>query len=142
MSNLVYYLSFLSEEGFLFPEELPENYYAPGLFIIEQNQTHEFGFRYTFDAMDNGTRVSLSMVRANENDRNSTLYVVKTEYYGSFWFNLELINPHIKYKGKKQELLNHNNLGIALTTDSNKLERICHDFNFYFIGNTLRESNL
>lgn len=142
MSNIVYYLSFLAEDSFLFPQELPENYYAPGLFIIEQNQTNEFNFRYTFDAMDNGKRVSLSMTRANENDRSSTLYVVKTEHYGSFWFNFELINPHIKYTGNKQELLNHNNFGIALTTDSNKLERICHDFNFYFIGDTLRESNL
>lgn len=143
MNNIVYYLSFYSEQpGFLFPDELPKNYYSPGLFIIEPGSDGRFSSGYTFDAMDNGRRISLKMVRANEGDPNSTLYVVRTKHYGSFWFNLERINQRFRYIGNKQQLLNHNPLGVAMAADSVKLERVCHNFNFYFIGSTLRENDL
>nr|HMN23967.1 hypothetical protein [Ignavibacteriaceae bacterium] len=63
-------------------------------------------------------------------------------HYGSFGFNLVFIKPDIVYKGKREQLLNHKPLGIAITADSEKLERVCHDFDFYFIGNTLNEKDL
>jgi hypothetical protein len=143
MNNIVYYLSFYIEiSGFLFPEELPKNYYAPGLFLIEMDNDRRFSYGYTFDAMDNGRRISLIMIRADEGDQDSKLYVVKTLHYGSFWFNLEKINPNLVYKGSKEQLLNHNEFRVAKSTDSGKLERVCHNFDFYFIGSTLREDDL
>ena len=143
MNRTVYYLSFHSQQGgFLFPDELPPNYYSPGLFLIEPEKNGDYPYAYTFDAMDNGTRVSLKLIRAAEDNPRSTLYVVKTKHYGSFWFNLELINPSFRYLGSRQQLANHNDFSIAMTTDSSKLERVCHKFKFYFIGSTLREADL
>lgn len=143
MNTIVYYLSYYSEQqGFLFPNELPKNYYSPGLFLVEPNENGTFSYRYTFDAMDNGNRISLKLTRANEGDPNSTLYVVRTKNYGSFWFNLESINQRIRYIGRNPKLGNHNPMAVAMTTDSDKLERVCKNYNFYFIGSTLNEEHL
>lgn len=143
MKAIVYYLSYYSEQqGFLFPNELPNNYYSPGLFIVEASDNGTFYYEYTFDAMDNGNRISLKLSRANEGDPSSTLYVVRTKNYGSFWFNLESINQLIRYIGRNPKLGNHNYMAVAVTTDSDKLERVCKNYNFYFIGSTLNEENL
>lgn len=143
MSALVYYLSFYSEQfGFLFPNELPKNYYSPGLFLVEPGGNGTFSNGYTFDAMDNGSRISLKLIRANEDNPSSTLYVVRTKHYGSFWFNLEHINQNIRYIGRNPKLVNHNPMAVAMTTDPDKLERVCKNCNFYFIGSTLAENDL
>lgn len=142
MNSLVYYLSFYGAPGdFLFPDELPTNYYSPGLFLVEPTSSGNYSYNYLFDAMDNGKRISLTLFRANENDQRSTLYVVKTKNYGSFWFNLEKINPNIRYIGRDPQLKNHENFSIVIPTDSDKLERVCKNFDFYFIGSTLREAD-
>ncbi|WP_447077849.1 hypothetical protein [Shewanella algae] len=142
MNNLVYYLSFFSQGGgFLFPDELPPNYYSPGLFLIEPTSNGEYPYAFSFDAMDNGRRVTLKLVRVDEDNPRATLYVVRTEHYGSFWFNLEQISPSLPYLGRRPQLKNTSGFGIAITTDSGKLERICHKFDFYFIGSTLREED-
>jgi hypothetical protein len=140
MNGIVYYLSFFSEQaGFVFPDELPKNYYSPGLFLILPEQDGIYTNSYTFDAMDNGRRVSLSLVRANEGNPQSTLYVVKTKNYGSFWFDLREINQRFRYIGNRSQLFNHRDFSSVLSTDTDKLERACKNFNFYFIGSTLRE---
>ncbi|WP_158900131.1 hypothetical protein [Burkholderia sp. L27(2015)] len=136
----VYYLSFYPPyDGFLFPDELPPTYYAPGLFLVEETGDGLLPYSYEFEAMDNGQRVTLTMVRNNEGDVNSNLYVVKTKYYGSFWFSIERLNPRLKYLGKRLALSAHRALSVAVTRDANKLERTCERFDFYFIGTTLRE---
>lgn len=143
MNNRVYYLSFFSEGGgFLFPDELPKNYYSPGLFLIESDRSGKYSYAFSFDAMDNGKRVSLKLERANEGDPRSTLYVVRTKHYGSFWFKLEDINPSLGYLGVKLKLKNNHSFSVAISKDSEKLERVCRNFDFYFIGSTLCEKDL
>lgn len=143
MNAIVYYLSFYGEQsGFLFPNELPKNYYSPGLFLVEPEGDGTFAYGYAFDAMDNGNRISLKLTRAYEGNPSSALYVVRTKHYGSFWFNLENINPSIRYIGGNPKLANHNPMAVAMTTDPDKLERVCKNYNFYFIGSTLAEKDL
>lgn len=143
MNSEVYYLSFFSEkQGFLFPDELPQNYYSPGLFLITPEENGAYAYSYAFDAMDNGSRTSLSLVRAEEGSPQSTRYVVRTKYYGSFWFDLREINPRFRYVGSRQQLSQHRDFRIVLSSDTDKLERVCKKFNFYFIGSTLREHDL
>ncbi|MGP5546435.1 hypothetical protein [Psychrobacter alimentarius] len=143
MNNRVYYLSFFSEiGGFLFPDELPKNYYSPGLFLIESDRNGKYPYAFSFDAMDNGKRVSLKLEKANEDDPRSTLYVVRTTHYGSFWFKLEDINPSLGYLGVKFKLKDNHSFSIAISKDSEKLERVCRNFDFYFIGSTLCEEDL
>lgn len=140
MNYAVYYLCFLSEQsGFLFPDELPQNYYSPGLFLVTPEESGTYAYSYTFDAMDNGRRISLSLVRADEGNPRSTLYVVRTKSYGSFWFDLRLINPLFRYLGSRPQLSQHRDFSVAFSMNTDKLERVCKNFNFYFIGSTLRE---
>lgn len=143
MSDIVYYLSFLAERsGFLFPDELPVNYYSPGLFLVQPSEDGSYKYGYSFDAMDNGQRVSLNLIRVDEDNPRSFLYVVRTKSYGSFWFDLREINPQFRYIGHRQQLSNHRDFSVAISTDEYKLERACRDFNFYFIGSTLRDCDL
>ena len=142
MNETVCYLSYFAEQlGFLFPYELPLQYYAPGLFLIEPTPNGDYAYSYSFDAMDNGRRITLNLVRADEGNSQSTLYVVKTKHYGSFWFNVEKINPNFRYIGKNPKLTNHSGLSLLETTDSDKLERICKIYDFFFIGSMLREND-
>lgn len=142
MSGIVYYLSFFAEgAGFLFPDELPANYYSPGLFLVLPSEDGTYAYSYSFDAMDNGQRVTLKLVRVEEDNPRSSLYAVKTKNYGSFWFNLREINPKIRYMGGRRQLRKHGAFSVAISTDDNKLERTCNDFNFYFIGSTLRDGD-
>lgn len=140
MNKKILYLSFFPpEDGFLFPNELPDQYYAPGLFIAEAEPDGRLDYRYIFDAIDSGNRVELDLVRQDEADPNSNLYVVRTKQYGSFYFSLVDVNPRYKYRGKNRLLRDHRELKIAVTRDSQKLERVCQSFDFYFIGSTLTE---
>ena len=89
-----------------------------------------------------GADLADDLVRAEEGNAQSTLYVVKTKNYGSFGFDLRGINPRFRYIGGRQQLSNHRDFSIAFSTDTEKLERVCKSFNFYFIGSTLRERDL
>ncbi len=143
MTRRVLYLSFYRpEEGFLFPDELPDQYYSPGLFLVEEEGHGRLSSSYLFDAMDGGRRVTLQMTRHDEGNQLSNLYVVRTDLFGTFGFSLTGINPKLaKYRGGRPQLQNHNRLRIAVTQNSRKLERICEEFDFYFIGATLREES-
>lgn len=142
MNKFIYYLSYYNEKfGFLFPDELPDNYYAPGLFLIEVDNNNNFLHTYTFDAMDNGKRTTLELTCTNK-EHNSSLYVVRTKHYGSFWFNLERIHFGLVYIGKNKLMADHNNLAVLISTDSNKLEKVCKEYNFYFIGKALTNEEL
>lgn len=143
MSGLVYYLCFLGERsGFLFPDELPKNYYSPGLFLVTPEEDGTYAFSYTFDAMDNGVRISLNLVRADEANPRSTLYVVRTDSYGSFWFDLRVVNSQFRYIGNRSQISQYRDFSVAVSVDADKLERACKNFNFYFIGRTLRDRDL
>ena len=140
MNNKIMYLSFFSpEEGLLFPDELPDQYFAPGLFVAEEEQDGSLAYRYSFDAMDAGRRVEFDLVRQDEADPTSNLYVVRTKQFGFFYFSLVGMNPWYRYRGKRKSLRDHGELRIAVTRDSQKLERVCQNFEFYFIGSTLSE---
>lgn len=140
MNAKVLYLSFFPpEDGFLFPNELPDQYFAPGLFVVEAERDGSLAYRYTFVAMDAGGRVEFDLVRQDEADPTSNLYVVRTKQYGSFYFSLVDMNSRYQYRGKKRSLRDHGELKIAVTLDSQKLERVCQNFDFYFIGSTLTE---
>ncbi|WP_243250043.1 hypothetical protein [Sulfitobacter pontiacus] len=140
MNAEVFYLSFFHpENSFLFPNELPDQYYSPGLFIAEAKRDGNLAYRYTFDAMDSGDRVRLELVRQDEGDISSSLYVVRTKKYGSFYFSFLDLNHRFRYRGKKRSLIDHGELKVALSRDNQKLERVCQNFDFYFIGSTLTE---
>ncbi|MEY8120359.1 hypothetical protein AB9F26_19220 [Falsihalocynthiibacter sp. BN13B15] len=98
MNPQILYLSFFPlGNGFLFPNELPKDYYAPGLFIAEQDPSGSLPYAYSFDAMDAGRRSTLKLFRQDEADPEANLYVVRTEHYGAFWFSLEPVNPEYRY---------------------------------------------
>ena len=143
MSPRVLYLCYYPDAlGFLFPNELPQHYYSPGLFIVEEDSNGMLPYQLDFDAMDRGNRVTFSLVRQNERDPLSNLYVVKTKTLGTFSFRMTHINPLVdKYRGSHRALFNHRRLHLVTSQDSQKLERVCQKYDFYFIGDTLSEMN-
>ena len=139
MNPPVLYLShYPPSMGFLFPNELPKQYYAPGLFVVEQNPDGRLPYQFDFDAMDRGNRITLHLVRQNEGDLFSNLYIVRTKFLGTFGFRITGINPLFeRYRGNHPALLNHRKLHLLVSQDSRKLERVCEKYDFYFIGDTL-----
>lgn len=143
MNKPVYYLCYKTTlNGFLFPDELPKDYYSPGLFILETDNNNNLSYHYDFKAMQQGREITLKLFRSESSTSGSNLYIVKTADYGIFGFTVEQINPKIKYLGKKQKLANHKPLYIAISIDQKKLEQVCHEHDFYFIGDVLREQKL
>lgn len=139
MKEILYLSLFSPENALLFPTELPDGYFSPGLFVAEEDPKGLAAYEYSFDAMDAGNRVTLNLVRQDEANPTATLYAVRTEKFGIFFFSLVEMNPIYRYIGKKTSLRKHQNFRIAVTRDAQKLERVCQNFNFYFIGSTMSE---
>lgn len=139
MNPILYLCLFSPRNGFLFPTELPDQYYSPGVFLAEEDKNGLLPYSFSFDAMDAGRRVQLSLVRQDEADATSTLYAVRTSSYGDFYFSFFPINPRLRYVGENRKLIKHRNFRVAATRDAKKLERVCEAFDFYFIGSTLTE---
>lgn len=144
MSNWVYYLSyFMEQEGFLFPYELPDYYYAPGLFLIQSRETGMFPFQFSFPVMDNGVRRVLTLERAERKSDFHPYFFVTTKNYGKFIFKLQAINPQFnKYLGTDKSLRKQTPFWILYPANNNKLEKVCRKFNFYFIGYAGQEKDM
>lgn len=128
----VYYLSFFNN-GFLFPYELPEHYFAPGLFLV-QEENERLSQDYEFTAMDNGVRSNLRLIKSQK-DEDGQQYYVTSKKYGKFIFTVEDINPALnKYIGSGNELRNNSKFRLLFPVDARKLELVCQRYNFYFIG--------
>lgn len=114
--------------GFVFPNELPPNYYSPGFFIIDFRSSET----YTFSALNKGKLSTYNLYT------KGNLGFVKTEY-GLVFFRISKVNSwYNKYVGNYQSLSNFKNLHILQCTEENKLELLCKNENFYFIGYSLK----
>jgi hypothetical protein len=134
MEETVYYLCRNSErQGFVFADELPEEQYSPGLFLIP-NIDEKYQPKYGFDAIDNGKIITLDLVRS-EDTSSENCYKVETKY-GEFLFDLKDVD--MRYIGNRVESFKDVMLALVVPRDEIKLEEVCRDFNFYFVGHTVR----
>ena len=138
MINRVLYLCLNGdpEPGLVFPDELKEGFYSPGLFFIEEKDTGNLAFRYQFDAFETGRRISLSLEQFEEYPEGE-VFQVQTQRYGRILFRaLRLEGAISRYVGSRRYLQNHNPLRILEVADERRLEEICQEDDFFFVGST------
>lgn len=135
MMKQVFYLCLnnkFRKAGFVFPNELDDDYYAPGFFVIESSgDVNRFSDNYMFLAIDKGKIVKTIL------NRNNKGFIVNTEKYGEFQFEAIFApTPMNRYIGISPEFKEiKTKLYILKCSDDEKLENVCREHDFYFIGN-------
>lgn len=129
------YLCFLpGNAGLVFAEELPDGYYSPGIFVIEEEDGGVLPSSFSFRAVQNGEEQAFTLIRSQFGGQNENLYVVETESFGGFRFLLESLGPEIGYQGRSSRLRRHRPLRICISLSAEKMEQVCQDSDFYFVG--------
>jgi hypothetical protein len=117
-------------EGLLFPGELLEDTYAPGIWIIDLQNFERLPKTFEFDAVDNNELQSLKMTQVNR-----TVFQVETSKYGKFYFRIMNTFFHYKkYVGNSKLIDPNNRLYQVVSMDIQKLHRACLENGFFFVG--------
>ncbi len=133
--NSVFYLcrSQNDSDQFVFANELPENYYSPGLFIVEAaNRRGLLEQGFNFLARQGKQTISLEL-RRTENGR---AYIVDAAHNGKFYFKAIALDRSSRYSGQRRGLFHDMPLYRFEPANMRQLERACIDRDFYFIGST------
>ena len=118
--------------GFVFPNELDDDYYSPGFFVIESSEdVNRFFDSYIFWAVDKGKFTKTIL------NRNNKGFIVDTGKYGEFHFEAIFApTPMNRYVGVSTDVKEiKSKLYILKCSDIEKLEKVCREYDFYFIGN-------
>jgi hypothetical protein len=131
--NSVFYLcrSPQDPELFLFANELPENYYSPGLFIVEaadRRGTLDQSFKFL---ARQGQQIMSLELRRTERGR---AYVVDAAHNGTFYFKAVALNKISRYSGQRRSVFHDIPLYRLEPANMKQFERACVDRDFYFIG--------
>lgn len=127
MNNKVLYFcrSMLAKDGWVFPLEEEECYF-PGVFVIE-GDAGKLGDQYWFDAFDKQQLVTLELQR-----KERQIFVVHASV-GIFFFRARRTQK--SYVGKNSRLQqNHSSFWILEALPPDRLEAVCKQDDFYFIG--------
>jgi hypothetical protein len=125
----VWYLSISDkQQGLVLVDELPTSYYSPGFFIIEGDPDPEN--TYIFLAAHDNDIVSTEIVK-----KNGMTFTVEHPDFGVFGFRAQKIPWQYRhYVGGSKELEDHGLLWRLFPLDDRKLEAICQEDDFYFVG--------
>lgn len=129
----VYYLSYSDipgKDGLIFPNELQSGTYSPGIWVIDLEEFERISDTFIFDAVDNNENQSLKITRVNR-----SVFQVDTSKYGKFYFRImRLFFRYEKYVGNSKLIKSDNILYQLVSMDIQKLERICLQNGFFFVG--------
>lgn len=139
----IHYLSYSDKpetQGLLFPSELLQNTYAPGLWIIDLKKFERLPDSFEFDAVDNNELQVLKMTRVSR-----SVFQVDTKKYGKFYFRIvNIFSRYLNYIGNSKLISSDSRLFQVVSMDIQKLNRTCLDKGFYFVGrvdNSLERTN-
>jgi hypothetical protein len=119
-----------SSWGLVFPEELPDDYYSPGLFYIAvETGTHLLEDCYDFYAVDRDQDVILQLTRSFGQN-----YVVNTDRFGTFHFWVG--DRPFNYSGRDPKLQNKE-FRLVIPQDEDMFSLACLDSLFFFYGDGL-----
>lgn len=127
-------------EGLLFPIELLQDTYAPGLWVIDLQDFERMPDTFEFDAVDNNELQILKMTRVNR-----SVFQVDTAKHGKFYFRiLNIFFRYQKYIGNSKLIGPNSRLYQVVSMDTQKLHRTSLDKGFFFVGrvdNNLEQRN-
>lgn len=122
-----------SSDDLLFAPELPENYYAPGQFVIEAMNTRgQLHTLYKFSAMQGNQELELEL-KPTERGRS---YAVDAGNNGKFFFKVVAMSRGTRYAGQSNIEFDGMPLYRLEPANMQQLEHACRRHDFYFIGNS------
>lgn len=136
----VFYLCRSPEDSkqFVFASELPENYYSPGLFVIEAaSRGGRLEQTFNFLARQGQNTMSLELRRS----KNGRAYIVDAAHNGKFYFKAVALDINSRYSGQRRWLFHDMPLYRLEPANMQQLESACIDRDFYFIGSAGVESD-
>lgn len=129
----IYYLCYSDRkeiDGLLFPNELFEETYAPGLWVVDLLDFERFPDSFNFKAVDNDEVINFKMTRVND-----LVYQVDIPKYGKFYFRIiTTFFLYNKYKGNSNLINKKSRLYQVVSMDIQKLHRTCLEKRFFFVG--------
>jgi hypothetical protein len=118
-------------DSLVFANELPDNFYSPGFFVIEAvSRSGMLGGRFNFLARRGQVTTSFELLQS----KNSRVYVVNTVGNGVFYFKAIALARTVRYSGQRGYLFNDMPLYRLEPASMARLERECLVNDFYFIG--------
>lgn len=137
----VHYLCRSSDnsEHLVFANELPDEYYSPGLFVVEAvNPRGLLGPTFKFLARQGMQVIGLELKRSER----GRAYIVNAGEIGIFYFKLVALNRKTRYFGNKVHLFHNMPLFRLEPANMVHLEKACLDRDFYFIGSNGSENDI
>ena len=118
-------------DDFYFAPELPEDYFAPGQFMIEamssRGKLHDL---YGFSAMQGSQELELEL----KPSERGKAYVVDAGSNGKFYFKVVAMNRATRYAGQRTEVFEGAPFYRLEPANMQQLEQACRTSEFYFIG--------
>lgn len=115
----------------VFADELPEDYYAPGMFVVEaKSKGGALSTNFQFAARQGQQLLALEL---NTTERGRT-FKVDANSIGMFYFKLIALNRTVRYAGIRPRSFNNRPLYRVEPANMTLLERACTEHDFYFIG--------
>lgn len=120
-------------ERFVFADELPDNYYSPGLFIVEASaRDGAMDPSFKFLARQGERILELDLKRSEE----GRAYIVDAAENGKFYFKQVALKKSVRYDGRRISLFHDLPLYRMEPANMGLLERACIERDFYFIGSS------
>ncbi len=134
MTDYVHYLVRVDHKipGLVYPREIEErNYYTNGSLFLMGHKSSLPLPRYWIHAVlrDELVTIPLSAVR-----KGSPFYRAEVRKLGSFLFHAEPLQRPLPYIGRSPALDAHVSLRRLRSWTTRRLETVCHEHNFYFVG--------
>ncbi|MDN2709087.1 hypothetical protein O0880_06570 [Janthinobacterium sp. SUN118] len=133
--NSVFYLCRSPDdpEQFVFADELPNDYYSPGLFVVEAStQAGVVDQIFKFRARQGEQVLELELKRSE----NGRAYIVNAAKNGTFYFKLVAFKKSSRYVGLRSRVFQDMPLYRIEPANMGQLERACINRDFYFIGSS------
>jgi hypothetical protein len=136
MFDKVYYMCYNNDPyngGLVFPSELEENYYAPGVFVIPKIKFDKFEESYLFIAFDDGKPTELKLSRIE----NAYQYRVTDNKNRTYRFEIKYTSRYFyTYAGNQIQFPANTLFFILVPLDHDLLNEVCGQNGFYFLGST------
>jgi hypothetical protein len=135
----IYYLSYsdnAEKEGLVFPNELLEQTYSSGIWIINLKHYERIPKLIDFDVVVNNELKTFKMKKIN-----GFMFQVDANNYGKFYFSILNLTSHFhKYVGNSKLINSNDRLFQVVPIDNQKLNNSCLKEGFFFVGRI--DSNL
>lgn len=120
-------------DHFVFANELPKDYYSPGLFVVEaDNRSGLLKQDFKFLARQGQQTMSLDLRRS----KNGRTYIVDAADNGVFYFKAIALKRSSRYSGQNRDLFHDMPLYRFEPANMRQLESACINRDFYFTGST------